>query len=277
MEPAGIRAGLAFYGQGAGEPLLLMPYPHGFMLSPMITGELARILIASGRQVLSFDPPGSFASTRPATCDLDEMLDCGRETLAFFGIELPVDLVGHSMGSLCSIGYTLERPDDVRRLVLIGTMSGWPAVWRHGRHRTYSPFSVRFWRLAYLGTRVQRGWGSLKTFKQLYNLMESDTFYDPGRAPVLAVEPGDEHRPIPIRMGWTRNQSKVDFRNRLGEINQSTLVCAGKHDIETAPVMNEEVAAGIPNARLVMFEKSGHAPFIEEPQRFAAVVGEFLN
>ena len=37
------------------------------------------------------------------------------------------------------------------------------------------------------------------------------------------------------------------------------------------------IAGALENARLEIFEQSGHAPFKEEPLRFLAVVSEFLR
>jgi len=39
--PALIHNGLAIYSTGTGEPLLLMPYPHGFGVAPIVQGPLA--------------------------------------------------------------------------------------------------------------------------------------------------------------------------------------------------------------------------------------------
>jgi pimeloyl-ACP methyl ester carboxylesterase len=39
----------------------------------------------------------------------------------------------------------------------------------------------------------------------------------------------------------------------------------------------EVLATGLPHSRLVIFEHSGHLPFVEEPERFLAVAGEWLD
>jgi proline iminopeptidase len=272
-----VADGLAIYSAGAGRPILLVPYPHGFLLEPMIAGPLAALLIGLGRTVITFDPPGFGASTRPPRVDMPEMLACIDEALSASGSSLPVDILGHSMGSLCALGYSLDHPEQVRKLALIGAVSGWPAVMRYGRHRTYGPFNPRFWQLAYYGLRVQWEAGHLGTFKALFNLMESDSYCDPRHFTPLVVEAGDRDKPIPVRMRWTRNQSVIDYAGRLGAITAPTLVCVGRHDIETPVAMNEELARGLPFGELVVFERSGHSPFIEEPEHFAAVIGEFLN
>ena len=40
---------------------------------------------------------------------------------------------------------------------------------------------------------------------------------------------------------------------------------------------SEELASGIANARLVIFEHSGHTPFVEEPERFVRELEGFLT
>ena len=56
------------------------------------------------------------------------------------------------------------------------------------------------------------------------------------------------------------NQATYDVTDRLHEITVPTLVTAGRHDWVTPLEANEEVAAGIPGAELVVFEHSGHSP-----------------
>jgi len=57
-EPVAVRNGLAICAAGAGEPLLLMPYPHGFGL-PFADWPLANLFQQLGRRVVTFDPPGA--------------------------------------------------------------------------------------------------------------------------------------------------------------------------------------------------------------------------
>jgi pimeloyl-ACP methyl ester carboxylesterase len=37
-----------------------------------------------------------------------------------------------------------------------------------------------------------------------------------------------------------------------------------------------EIAEALPDGELIIFEKSGHRPFIEEPAKFFEVTGQFL-
>jgi pimeloyl-ACP methyl ester carboxylesterase len=55
------------------------------------------------------------------------------------------------------------------------------------------------------------------------------------------------------------------------------LVLAGRHD-RTCPVSAAEaMAAGLPDAELVVFEHSGHMAFVEENAAYVAAVRGFLD
>lgn len=64
--------------------------------------------------------------------------------------------------------------------------------------------------------------------------------------------------------------------SRLGEIQVPTLVAVGRDDFITPPLQAVRLQHGIPNAELVVFEQSGHMPYVEEPERFAPVVRDWL-
>ena len=68
-----------------------------------------------------------------------------------------------------------------------------------------------------------------------------------------------------------------DVRAQLGAIMAPTLVIAGRHDWITPPTQGEEIHRLIPRSEYVVFEKSGHMPFIEEQDDFLAVVRRFLG
>jgi proline iminopeptidase len=54
-------------------------------------------------------------------------------------------------------------------------------------------------------------------------------------------------------------------------------VLTGRLDRTCTVEAAEAMAAPIPNAELVVFERSGHMTFVEEPERFLQVVGDFLD
>lgn len=117
-----IHDGLAVCGFGTGEPVFFMPGPHRFQRPGLRSADaLIDGLVGLGREVVTFEPPGSGRSTRPARLGMEEMIACSDEVLDGCGLRVPVDALGHSMGGFALIAYALARPSRIRRLVLVGT------------------------------------------------------------------------------------------------------------------------------------------------------------
>jgi len=69
----------------------------------------------------------------------------------------------------------------------------------------------------------------------------------------------------------------MDLRLQLSRIIVPTLVIVGRHDFITNVSMAEEMVKHIPNARLEIFEESGHFALVEEPEKFYRVIKEFVE
>ncbi|MEM1798473.1 MAG: alpha/beta hydrolase [Candidatus Jordarchaeales archaeon] len=70
---------------------------------------------------------------------------------------------------------------------------------------------------------------------------------------------------------------KFDAYDRLSHINKPTLVVSGGKDILVPPENGKLIAEKIPNAKLVIFEESGHGLITQERERFASLVIDFLK
>jgi L-proline amide hydrolase len=67
-----------------------------------------------------------------------------------------------------------------------------------------------------------------------------------------------------------------DITDRLGEIEVPVLLVSGEHD-EVRPHLTATMHERLRRGERVVFEDSSHMPHVEEPERFLAVVGEFLE
>jgi pimeloyl-ACP methyl ester carboxylesterase len=280
VKPNLVKDGLAIYTVGSGEPVLLFPYPHAHTTTPMAQGPIAELLVDLGRTVVSFDVPGAYRSTREPVGDVGEMIRSAEESLDMLGIEGAVDVVGHSMGGLNALAFTIERPERTKRLVLIGSMSGFPAVLKWGMPWSkWHFYEADAWRLMLWGLQVKYGRGSLATHKKLQNLMTSASFHDKSYFTPLEIDSDDYDKGIPIReIIWGKNmERRVTYAERLGLVEAPTLIAAGRHDPEAPVVCSEELYQGIPQADLVIFEKSGHYPFIEEREYVSNTLADFLR
>lgn len=279
VQPFSVTDGLAVYSIGSGDPVLLFPYPHGHTVEPMAQGPIAQILVGLGRNVITFDVPGAYRSTREAVGDMDEMIRAADETVERLGIQGPVDVVGHSMSGLAALAYAVERPQRTRRLILANSVSGFPAAARCGfPGSAFRPYEAGYWRIIIWGIRINGGRADLALHKQLYNLMGSASYHDKAFFAPLEIDADDHEKGVPIRMIWSKNMyAGLSYADRLGEVQAPTLIVAGRHDPEASLSCSEELMQGIPDGSLVIFEESGHSPFIEEAIRFRETVDAFLS
>jgi pimeloyl-ACP methyl ester carboxylesterase len=70
---------------------------------------------------------------------------------------------------------------------------------------------------------------------------------------------------------------RPDSRPGLAAIRCPTLVIVGDSDIPTPPERAQEIANGIPGARLSVIRDSGHLATLEQPVAVTASMVEFLN
>ena len=279
VEPVSVVDGLAVYAAGSGDPVLLFPYPHGHTTEPMAQAAIAELFAGMGHTVLTFDVPGAYRSTREPVGDMDEMIRSADEALDRLSIQDPVDVVGHSMGGLAALAYAIERPERTRRLVLVTSLSGFPAAARWGlpgsAFRLYEP---DYWRLILWGIRLNAGRGDLALHKRLQNLMARVAYHDKTLFTPVEIDADDAEKGVPIRTIWSKNMySRLSYADRLAKVRAPTLILAGRHDPEAPLPCSEELLQGIADASLIVFEQSGHSPFIEEAPLFVQTVGKFLN
>jgi pimeloyl-ACP methyl ester carboxylesterase len=77
-----------------------------------------------------------------------------------------------------------------------------------------------------------------------------------------------------VREAVWRSLGDYDLTRELSKLSANALVIHGRHD--PIPLSSSRSIAHLLNARLEIFEDSGHMPFFEEQQRFLEVAEEFL-
>jgi proline-specific peptidase len=90
-----------------------------------------------------------------------------------------------------------------------------------------------------------------------------------GNQVYLTMNGPNEFTTIGNLKDWDRSSS-------LGDIQVPTLITCGRFD-EIGPSCAATLAAGIPDSRLVVFERSAHLAHVEERERYMQVLGEFLR
>ncbi len=247
---------------------------HG--LSGRWPNWLEQLAALSGRhRVIAMDLPGfgdSPMPSQPISMGLYAEILAG--LLDELGAEHPA-LVGNSMGGLIASELAIARPELVERLVLVSSA---------GISTQREPTAaMRFTALSGLDRALAAGAGfvaarsdDIARRRRLRNTGLSLVVRHPGRlGPAIASEL-IRGAGKPGLLGALESMLADDLRSRLGQIACPTLVVWGERD-RMLTVRDAEVFASlIPDARLVIFEDTGHMAMLERPAAFNALLEEFL-
>jgi proline-specific peptidase len=263
---------------GGATPLLAL---HG---GPGGTHLALKVLdaLADERAIVLYDQHGSLNSPGPidasniALESFVEEVDAVRHEL---GLER-VHLLGHSWGGMLALEYALTASSGLESLVLSSTLPS-VGLWAEEAQRLRGelPAEIR--------EALERHERDETTDDPAYQ-QAAHEFYsrhlcrlDPW-PPVIKEVLRSTNLEIynemwgPSEMYPTGVLADWDVTPRLGEIRVPALVLCGRYD-EATPRMAEVIAAGVPDAELVVFEASSHTAPIEEPEHYVAVVRKFLS
>jgi 3-oxoadipate enol-lactonase len=245
--PAGDRAVLLLHGLG-------------------VTGRSWRfqipVLVQAGFRVLAPDMPGFGRSTawygapgmNRLVYPLVALLDHLKLTA--------VDVIGISMGGTIALQLTLDHPSRVNRLILISTFA---------RLKLANPYLLPFYLMRYLqvettGLERQVKGVALRMFPHPEQSLQRTTF----TAQVLLADPA-------AYQSTMRLLARFNVQDRLSEICAPTLVVTPSRDTTVAPANQYRLAQGIPAARHVIIQDSGHAVIGEKPDEFNQIMLDFVG
>jgi pimeloyl-ACP methyl ester esterase len=114
-------------------------------------------------------------------------------------------------------------------------------------------------------------------FRAVVRGFAPDLFKDGAGSPLLAWAIGQMQKTPPhVAAACFDTLVASDLRTSLKQLKLPTAVLHGRHDRVFALAEGEHLAKQIPAAELVVFEQSGHAPHLEEPQAFDAALEKLL-
>jgi proline iminopeptidase len=233
---------------------------------------------ASFSQVIYYDQrgcgrsdykPGSGYSIDQAVGDLNKL----REALK---IDRWV-LLGWSYGGALAQLYTLEHPEHAAGLVLVGATDA-------GSHLQLQPTRQYVYLSPEERERIAAIYRekSLPEDKLVYNIhlngdWKRQSFYKPTREELARMARYEwKHDPV-FRRSICATLGKLDFRGLFEDCPVPSLILEGKYDLTWGADKAEKLHACHPGAKLVMFDRSGHGPFMDEPEEFFSVLREFVQ
>ena len=261
---------------GDGPPLVVQPPGWGFGVAFY---EQTYTPFEAHHTVIYYDTRGSGGSQRdvdPSTINVGQFVNDLDALRAHLGLER-FALTGHSHGGYIALNYAVAHPDRLTHLITVDAQIG---VTEPGEdmQRTM-PLMAEQPEYADAVAAMTSAWDFSSDaevglrFQQILPLY----FHDVGNAASMIASVTASPPALAALMAANVSDGEYHVRDRLHEIRTPTLVIVGRHDFICSPIQAEILHAGIPNAQLVMFEHSGHFPWIEEPEAFFAAVRSFLN
>lgn len=255
MLRTGVRLRYAYQGERGGEPIILL---HGYTDS-WVSYSTVLPLLDQKYRVYILDQRGHGESDRPAAgYTLQQFAD---DVIAFMDVMHinQATIVGHSMGSFVAQHVAVAVPDRVKRLVLSGSAT-----------------TIR----NAVVSDLQREVNALKDpipEKFVHDFQVGMAFQPLADGFVKAVI--KESLNIPARV-WREVMAEMlspKAQVELAKIKVPTLILWG--DKETVFPRSEQdlLLAALPNARLKVYEDTGHSMHWERPERFAKDLQEFMN
>jgi pimeloyl-ACP methyl ester carboxylesterase len=163
--------------------------------------------------------------------------------------------VGHSMGSAIALTLAIDHPEYVVGLGLLGA----------GARLRVNPELLNYA-------------ADLTTFYKATDLLVECSF-SPGAPPrliELASKRMEEVRQS-VLYGDLLACNRFDVMDRLGAVQQNTLVVCGADDQMTPARYAQYLSSSIPNARLTVIPNAGHMVMLEQPHLVANSLLSFLN
>jgi len=276
-------ARLWYESEGQGEPVLLIAggpgYAHSYF-HPFFS------VLADTYRLIYFDAFGRgksdrAKSTKEYSFDRDvEDIEALREALKLERLVV----LGHSYGGLVAQAYAVRYPAAVKKLILSDSPYN-AEVWQIGNdlinHEVQNQFPEIWEKVQQL--RGQGLHSSAKEHQDSYWQFPLSLifYYHPSSLgkQVFEFSPdvyyqiaGDD---ADFLIGG--DIVKLDFRTELKRLPMPILVLTGRFDRTLPPRLMSEYKRFTPGAEFVMFEQSGHDPFVEESAKYFEVVRRFLG
>jgi 3-oxoadipate enol-lactonase len=239
---------------------------HGLLFDGWMWKAQVEPLSTLGR-VLVFDGPGHGKSNElPPPFSIEDHALALADAFDELGVAKAVT-VGLSWGGMLSMRLAIQRPERVAAMALLDTSADREEPVKRVKYRLFASFARRYGLPLWF---VQR---------ELAHIMFGPTTLRerPELVPQFTRHVNGFARDAMVRAAKAVVIKRTSIVAKLGAIKAPTLVVCGREDAATPPAKAEEIARGIPGARLVWIEGSGHMSAIERPKEVNDVVVPFVR
>jgi len=262
VDAAGIRT--HFIESGDGESVVLV---HGGGPGADGYGNWHACLprFAGNFHVVAVDMLGFGKTEKPDPAQFDYTQDARVKHLVAFLVSLdkgPVTLVGNSMGGCTSLGVAAERPELVRRLILMGAA---------GIKTDSLPAAVQ---------PLANYDGTVNAMRNVVGALTHESYaVDPALLQYrvdISVQP-DTIRAQQATMGWVMKHGLHYDDHYIARVRTPTLVVGGKDDPIVTPDQIFRFLELLDNSWGYLIPHTGHWVMMERPEEFTEVCTRFMQ
>jgi proline iminopeptidase len=272
--------------EGKGTPLVLInggPGGTHHYFHPWFSKakKYARVIYYDQRGcgLSDFEPGEEGYSVHQAVADLDAIRKA-----------LDIDkwvVLGYSYGGFLAQFYTVNFPENVAGLILLGSSTGMHVDTGKSRQSQYMSDEEKA-RLNEIRKELQQLAKTKKLQRKefiqllLYNYFlngdwKRQNFYKPSKERLSEIALYEWDHDVNFNGIMNRSEGTVDLKGAFDGNPIPTLILEGKYDLTWGEKKAEVLKANHPNAKMVVFVRAGHGIYDEEPDKFFAVLKDFIK
>lgn len=262
---------------GEGEPLIVIhggPGLNHSYFKPHLDPLAEKI------KVVYYDQRACGESSLPSTdsLSLSFFVDDIEGIRKSLGVE-KVNILAHSWGAILAVNYGLKYPKHVKKMILSNPVA-LNMEYQAESMKLLKAKSTKQDSIDRAALIESPGFKNheVATSEALTKSFFLPSFYDRSKISALDLEfPSNYHEATGmLYKGLGKDLQSYDFYEEIKAFSFPVLVVVGSADNIPIAAL-ERIAENVQHSKLIVFEKSGHFPFIEEPENFNQTILDFLK
>jgi 3-oxoadipate enol-lactonase len=242
---------------GSGPPIVLL---HSLLSDK---GSFDRIIgpLARDSRVIVLDLPG-FGESSPIAGGLDEIADRVAVAVEELARGHKPIILGNGFGGFIALQVAISHPGIASRLVLADCGAAFTEPGRQAFR-------------AMAAAAAEKGLGAIveTAMRRLFSVafqMQNPALMADRQAAFLRTDAATFQTAC-------HALARLDLRGELNRVAIPVLVLVGENDEATPPPMSVELAALLPDSRLVILPGCAHVPQLQDPEAFLEAIADFIR
>lgn len=203
-----------------------------------------------------------------------------------------ISLLGHSYGGVVAQGYAVKYGQHLRHLIIANSFHSF-IMWQENDDNSNHEIKTNYpevWK-ELMELREKGAVSSDEKHQEVYGRVPYGFLYaynpakfEPNAGPPRKPYPNSFNSKLYYQMVGKDGDFIVgndignfDYRKQLKDLKMPILIIGGRFDRVAVPWMMVKYKEYCPQAQFVMFERSGHNPQVEEPEKEFPLIVEFMK